>query len=117
MRDRGPRILAQQQHDSVALDQADGDEEICHLIGFALNIAKGHSPSLAVGSFADQRNFARIRRVAVANIGGDIVSRRNGPAERSIKLFVSRQPFHKRDRYYCRRCVFRDAMRRASAWR
>ena len=98
MSDPGPRILTKQQHDSVAFDEADRDKEVRQLIGFALDIAKRHLPGLAVGTFADQRNFAGIRRMAVANIGGDIVSLRNVPAERHIKLLVGRQSFHDRHR-------------------
>jgi hypothetical protein len=73
--DGGPRILTKQQHDPVAFYQADRDEKICQLIGLALYVAEGHSPGLTVGSLADQRNFARVRRMAVANIGGDVVAR------------------------------------------
>jgi hypothetical protein len=47
----------------------------------ALNVAKSHLPSLAIGRFANQRNFARIRCMPVANISGDVVARRDVPAE------------------------------------
>jgi hypothetical protein len=73
--------LAEQQHDPVALDETGGNEKVRQLIGLALNVAKSHLPSLAIGRFANQRNFARIRRMPVANIGGDIVARRDVPAE------------------------------------
>jgi hypothetical protein len=68
---RGHRpYMAQQQHDSVAFDQADGDEEICHLIGFALNIAKGHSPSLATllasAAWRSQTSAAILNRAGMA---------------------------------------------------
>jgi hypothetical protein len=79
--DGGPWILAEQQHDSVALGEAGGSEKVRQLIGFALYVAKRHLPSLAIGSFADQRNFARMHRVTVANIRGDVVARRDVPAE------------------------------------
>jgi hypothetical protein len=104
MGDGSPRILAEQQHDSVALDEAASDQEVCQLIGPALHVAKRHLPHAAVGPLADQRDLARVGRMAVADIRRDVVPRRNVPAERCVKLFVARQSFHRDDRSGCRRC-------------
>ena len=79
--DGRPRILPKQQHDSVALGEAIRNEEICQLISLPLDVAKSHLQSFTVGRLANQGNFARIGRVAVANVDGDVVARRNFPTK------------------------------------
>jgi hypothetical protein len=47
----------------------------------AFRWTKSHLPRFAIGRFTDERNFARICRMAVANISGDVIARRDVPAE------------------------------------
>ena len=89
MADGGPGILAEQQHrPGRRVTRPSETRQIGELIGLALNFAKGHSPDFAVGAFPDQRDFAGIRRVTITHVGGDVVARRDVPAERRIKFLV-----------------------------
>ena len=88
--DRGPGVLAQQQHHPIAFDETERQQQIGQLVGLALHLAEGHLPGLAVAVLADQRDLAGIAGVTVADIGGDVVARRDVPPERRIELFVSR---------------------------
>ncbi len=73
-----------QQHDPIAFDEAERQQKIGQLIGLPLHLAESHFPCLAVAVFADQRDLAGIAGVTVADVGGDVVARRDVPAERGI---------------------------------
>jgi hypothetical protein len=73
--------LPEQQHDAVTFGESDCAQQIGQLIGLPLYVAKGQLPDFAVGPFTDQGDFVRISSMAIANVGGNVVSRRNIPAK------------------------------------
>src|SRR5262249_62043561 len=109
MTDGRPGILAEQQHDPVAFGKPDREQEICELVRLSLNVAKTHVPDFAVRPFADEGDLGRVRRMAIANVGSDVVAGRNIPTERCIELLVRLHSFH--------RCYSSQTSTHSQQWR
>jgi len=84
-----------------AFGELDRDKEISELISFPLHVAKSQLPYFAVSRLSDERDLACIDCMAIAHISGNVVSRRDIPAERSVELLVGRRSFHDSDRNFC----------------
>ena len=81
MRDRGPGVLAEQQHDPVAFDQPERNQKVGELVGLSLYFAEGHLPWFVVGAHPDQGDLVRLAGMAVTDIARNVVARGNIPAK------------------------------------